>query len=292
MLIFNIKLFNFDIQNIYVMKQVYLSLLLILSCSHMMWAQEDEFVANQYDVQNYYKEIRNQNASKLMMKNNQTYGFIGADYWRLYIHFTDVKQNPKNPYEYFVKGKSKTKGNICSFTGTITITEAITFLPEELQYLKDKSKEEIEREADLFLKGLSRQGEFKANVVLKEDKNQKGSGAFRGILRKGFLIAHDMIEDDEPIYYGDVSDAGLYFEGNWSSYKTGAKKRCYWISGSTYRTQEQDLFRNGDDGDLYINKKYLKNGWENYETAFHAPYETNQSIMEAAWDKEYEEWWK
>ncbi|HMU12618.1 MAG TPA: hypothetical protein PKE53_01360, partial [Flavobacteriales bacterium] len=58
--------------------------------------------------------------SKDKIKRAEILGFIGNDYQRLYIRFISVIQNPTNPYEYLVYGKTMVKETVCSFQGSIT----------------------------------------------------------------------------------------------------------------------------------------------------------------------------
>jgi len=51
-------------------------------------------------------------------------GFIGEHYQRFYIHYTSVVKNKSFPNQYNVRGKTKVKDQVCSFSGTITITKA------------------------------------------------------------------------------------------------------------------------------------------------------------------------
>jgi hypothetical protein len=235
--------------------------------------------AQKIDTLDFYTDIQKQDITDFILVSNDAYGFLGDDYQRFYIHFSSVEKNLKNPYAYFVKGKTKVKENICAFTGTITIEKAITFKVDE-------NDSEIPQNI--------RQGKFKASVVLLEDKNQYGSGEIKGMLYKGFIVKPNKIEDDEPLYYGDMNYEGNYFEGNWVSYKTRKNKRCLWHNGGGWSIN-QDLFHVGDDGDLYINHLYMKNGWESFVLARHPEslhIDYDDPRVEKAQLKEKEAWWK
>ena len=89
---------------------------------------------------NFYAQIKNYDLSAIItadsflaedredskdkVKRAEILGFIGDDYQRLFIHFISVIQNPTNPYEYLVYGKTMVKENICPFQGTITVRQA------------------------------------------------------------------------------------------------------------------------------------------------------------------------
>ncbi|MCO7352770.1 hypothetical protein NHN18_04630 [Riemerella anatipestifer] len=89
----------------------------------------------------FFEQIKNYNLSKVIaadsiisenreekikekVKRPEILGFIGNNYQRFFIHFTSVIQNPTNPYEYLVSGKTKVRETICTFQGTITIKQA------------------------------------------------------------------------------------------------------------------------------------------------------------------------
>ena len=70
------------------------------------------------------------------VKRSQPLGFISENYQRFYIHFSSVIQNPDDPYQYFVYGKTRVKNNICEFQSTLTITAARTYDVGDVANLK------------------------------------------------------------------------------------------------------------------------------------------------------------
>ena len=74
---------------------------------------------------NFFEQIKNYDLSTILkadsilmedredgkekIKLAEILGFIGDDYQRLFINFISVIQNPTNPYEYLVFGKTKVK---------------------------------------------------------------------------------------------------------------------------------------------------------------------------------------
>lgn len=233
--------------------------------------------AQKSDTLDFYNEIKKQDVAEFILVSNQSIGFLGDDYLRFYIHFTSVQKNTKNPYQYLIKGKTKVKNNICIFTGTLTIKTAITVRVQD----------------DPEIPQNIRAGKFTASINLQEDKEQYGSGKITGTLSKGFILMDGKMADDQLLYYGDMPYEGNYFEGQWTSYKTGKSKPCLWHNGGGW-TKPQDLFRLGDDGDVYINLHYLKNGWENYVTAWHSAQlgVDDENRIREAQAKEQEKWWK
>jgi hypothetical protein len=90
-------------------------------------------------------------------------GFIGNDYQRFYIHFTSVRKDKKNPCQYDVRGKTKTKNAVHAFKGTITIDSADTY--------KEEHRPPIIR------------GYVRCHYKFYEDSEAVGSGCLEGDLR-------------------------------------------------------------------------------------------------------------
>lgn len=202
-------------------------------------------------------------------KREEILGFIGDDYQRFFIHFVSVIQNPTNPIEYLVYGKTKVKETICSFQGTITIRQARIYKIGDIPAFK--------------------QGYAICDVILFEDKKQPSTGSIKGKLKSEFII------DDKGRFLYDainfVADgfSNNQFVGNWTSYKTKISKKCNW---GDYRIPECN-WSNGCDigaGEFSISPKYLKNGWENYKLANLNNPDSPESRK--ARKKENEEWWR
>lgn len=225
----------------------------------------------------FFEQIRNHDLSTILMadsidnsiekfKKLEIIGFIGDDYQRLFIHFVSMIQNPTNPYEYLVYGKTKVKETICSFQGTITIRNARMYKNAEFPDYQ--------------------QGYTTCDVMLYEDKKERSTGFFKGTLTTNFII--DMkgkFSYDALLFYAD-GFANNQFVGSWTSYKTSAIKKCHW---GDYRIPKCGDLDNGA-GAFIVSTKYLKNGWENYKKAY--SYNPNESETQKARQKENEQWWK
>ena len=173
-------------------------------------------------------------------------GYIGNDYQRLYINFTDIERTSANTYH--VKGNSKVKTNICDFEGTIKITGI-----REYKNIDVDADEEVETQP-------VSQGYIMADFSFSENKEQKNSGIF-----SGKLITYWYIDEDGNLLYDDLmSDADGYcnnqFLGTWSSYNPAIKssKRCAW---GHYRIPCSDDLDIGA-AEFSVDSKYIKNGWE------------------------------
>ncbi|MGB3779388.1 MAG: hypothetical protein WA960_13600 [Tunicatimonas sp.] len=160
------------------------------------------------------------------------------------------------------------KENICSFQGTITISESRTYDEGDIPFLK--------------------QGFAKGQYEFYEDPDQKGTGILKGDFQTDFYINEKgEIKYDALMFIADGFQNNQ-FEGTWTGYKTGNSKKCSW---GDYRMSGCN-WQNGCDtgaGEFSINEKYLKNGWENYKLAW-GHYPDKQEIIEAR-KKEKEKWW-
>ncbi|MDP4208040.1 MAG: hypothetical protein Q8928_04415 [Bacteroidota bacterium] len=198
-------------------------------------------------------------------------GYIDTNFRRFQIHFTSFEKSKTNPYEYVINGKTKVSDNVCSFIGTITIIAA-----------------EYDTSDLMKLIGFPtyRGGSITSQVLIYEDKMHSGSGII-----KGKLTTDIYINDNGTICYQAlmlVADGfcNNQFEGNWTSYKTGEKKKCNW--GDFRIPYSKDL--DGGTCEFSVEPKYVNNGWTTYEQAWgHSP---DTTIVKFARQKEMEQWWK
>lgn len=193
-------------------------------------------------------------------------GYIGDNYQRFFIHLVSVIQNPTNPYEYLVYGKTKVKETICSFQGTITIRQARIYKSGDIPTYK--------------------QGFATCDVILYEDKKQPLTGFIKGKLKSEFLIDNKGQFRYDAISFAADGFSNNQFIGSWTSYKTNISKKCNW---GDYRIPECGDLDIGA-GEFSVNDKYLKNGWENFSLVYSYLY--NKPEAEKAGKKENEQWWK
>lgn len=203
---------------------------------------------------------------KEKVKRSEILGFIGEEYQRFFIHFISVIQNPTNPYEYLVFGKTKVKETIRDFQGTITIQQARIYKESELEGYQ--------------------QGFAICDVVFYEDKKQSSTGLNQGTLTSNFIIDNKGKFRYDALMFVADGFSNNEFVGNWTSYKTNNSKKCNW---GDYRIPECGDLDIGA-AEFSVDDKYLKNGWENYRQAFTSSPESSDAIK--ARQKEDEQWWK
>ncbi|NQX85129.1 MAG: hypothetical protein HRT67_04390 [Flavobacteriaceae bacterium] len=195
---------------------------------------------------------------------NEPLGYIGENYQRFQIHFISAIKNPDNKLEYFIYGKTKSNGKICTFQGTITIVESKIY--------KDKYR-------------TLRAGFAKGKYKFYEDPNQKGTGMLKGTFQTDFYINQEnRIKYDDLLFDADDFRNNQFF-GMWTTYNTKNSKECNW---GDYRIP----YGGGlDVGPSYFipNEKYKEFGWENYIIAY-SNSQIKREMIEAR-KKEREKWW-
>lgn len=168
-------------------------------------------------------------------------GFLGDNYQHFYIHYNSVTKSKDDPYKYIVKGKTKLKDNICSFTGTILV---------------QKAKIEESQDAPGYIQGI-----VTCDVLFYEDSTHAGSGVIKGELTTNFSIdKKGKLEYDALIYFSD-GYCNNQCRATWTSYKTGKSKKCNWGDFRIPDSGDLDL----GVGDFIVNEKYSKNGWEDFD---------------------------
>lgn len=210
--------------------------------------------------------IEDSEDGKGKIKRVEILGFIGDDYQRFFIHFISIIQNPTNPYEYLVYGKSKVKETVCSFQGTLTILQARIYKRDDIP--------------------TYRQGFTTCDVVLYEDEKQPSTGFFKGKLTSNFIIDNKEVFRYDALMFVADGFSNNQFVGTWTSYKTSNSKKCNWGDYRIPKCGDLDI----GAGEFSVDDKYLKNGWGNYRLAY--SYDPDKPESRKARQKENEQWWE
>ncbi len=220
------------------------------------------------------QKLVNKNFSKIWIQteNSKIFGIIGDDCERLRIKLISVKQNPKNHYEYFVKGKSKVRNVIEDFEGKIIIEKIY-----QTQYNYFGVDNELKNKVKLT-------GLIVANYVFLENKKQEHSGKFTGKFYSKFYIDNNNIlkyDDLNAHSDGYINNA---FVGNWTMYNSKISKITNW---GDYRVPFSPNDFDIGAGEFSPSEKYLKNGWQTYRDILFT-YKPNPKSLKI----ENENWWK
>ncbi len=252
------------------MRQIFYYLLLFIT--HSIFAQQPKtqpLNIESRDISSLWlTEHPRLNEGKEIHKDEPV-GYFGDNYWRFYIHLISIIQNPENPNEYFVYGKNRLKGKICEIQGTLKIESAEVYDQE-------------------FAEGI-REGTIKGSYQLNEDRKKSGTGKFTGTFDTYVMIIDNKMQYSTLYWYAD-GFMNNQFEGVWTSYSTGKSYVCNW---GDYRIPDRTDFDIGA-GEMGVNPKYVKNGWENFELATFpiANSDEHRKQIEEAKTREAEEWWK
>ena len=182
----------------------------------------------------------------LQTENDFIYGIIGDEHQRILIKILTVVKNPTNPNEYFVKGKSSVKANVCQFGGKITISKI------------SESKRTNFGVDNEFKNRSQTQGVLIATYEFFEDKSQNHSGIFQGVVSTKWYLNNQnkMVYDDTNIkadgYFNNA------FVGSWKLYLLNVVKKCNW---EDYRVPECNCDFDIGSGEFNVSEKYWKYGW-------------------------------
>jgi hypothetical protein len=226
---------------------------------------------------NYFTSIKNYDLSKLWCADSiqaegdgdklafpEPLGYIGDNFQRFYIHYISITKGKDNPYQYSAYGKSRVKENVCIFNGVITITKAVLYKESDNPKYK--------------------QGSVICDVTFYEDSTKGSSGIIKGKLTTDFYLdKNGKIHYDALMFVADGYDNNQC-NATWTNYKTGKSKKCNW---GDFRMPDSKELDNGV-GDVSINEKYIKNGWETFVAAYGADKIKGKKALQL----EDAKWWK
>jgi hypothetical protein len=172
-----------------------------------------------------------------------TNGVFDTMYQRIQFHFESIERDKINSCIYHINGADRLKSLVTTFSGEVKI---------------EKIVKNVGNIYDPKVPSDDKLVEFNGTFEFREDEKTRGSGVFSGTLYfKLSQNKENKLVDDMGEYMGD----GFYnftYEGTWTSYKTGRMKKFIWGQGRFPNTGDFDI----GDGEMMVNEKYLKNGWQ------------------------------
>jgi hypothetical protein len=200
-----------------------------------------------------------------LIERRQPLGFIGENFQRINIKFISVIQNPNNHLQYMIYGKTRVKGNICDFQGTLTISGAEMYIESDLPPLK--------------------QGYITGYYSLYEDKDQTHTGFFSGKFKTHFYFNEKGKLQYDALSWAADGFENNQFEGSWTDYKTGVIKKCNW---GDYRIPDSRKLDTGA-AEFGVDQQYYDFGWKYYNLAW--GYSLDKPGVKEARERETEKWW-
>eukprot|EP01132_Coremiostelium_polycephalum_P005044 gene5044-6276_t len=206
-------------------------------------------------------------------------GFRGENFQRLQIKFLDITKSNKDADVYYVSGKTKIKGRVNSFSGTIKILTINTCKPLSWRLMS----ENIDKKYAYKYKGLKCHGRIVAVYFFAEDNKQEESGIFSGTLYTDWFIDRKgkLQYDDVERHYSDPY-CNNQFVGTWQSYNSESKLTCNWGHDRIPFSEDLDI----GGAEFCPADKYLRYGWQTYR----APYKNEEELKHII--EMEENWWK
>ncbi|MGH9686371.1 MAG: hypothetical protein ACRD5K_04685 [Candidatus Acidiferrales bacterium] len=204
--------------------------------------------------------------------SSEIFGFIGAGYQRLQIHYLSVRKDRNDPAVYFVEGKSLVRNRVRVFKGTIVVESAVEFPARD------------DCEADI--KGLT-EGVISGRYLFKENPKQDAAGVFKGKLTTDFYTdKHGVIHYDDILSCSDRY-SNNEFVGAWKSYRGTVAEKCNWGDYRAPRSGDLDV----GAGEFAPNTKYKKNGWQTWEAEYEQMEREGEKTGYESMPKD-KAWWK
>lgn len=173
-------------------------------------------------------------------------GAFGPKYRRIDFNLVAHKSKTSD-YVYDITGKSRLGNNIRRFDGTMRLTNLnYTTYPSKMYFA-------------IF------------NYHLNEPGDKDGDGIFEGIFSLVFFFKNGKLE----LYWsecGEFRDWNNVFVGTWKKYNSDVKQKCILSYSPVGLDAElpfcEDLYTYDEEIDdmTYISGKYLKYGWEGFDT--------------------------
>lgn len=147
--------------------------------------------------------------------NASVVGIIGDENRRLQMKLLSGVKDSIHADTYFITGKSKVAGNICSFSGTFTVRHV-----RELRKFSTR--------VDETASPARHEGILLAEYQLAENNNQPAAGVFTGILlTRWYIDKKGVLRYDDIESFADGS-CNNQFVGTWTSQKSNKTLRCNW----------------------------------------------------------------
>ncbi len=187
--------------------------------------------------------------SALLTPRSDFLGYIEPNFRRLRIKFTTVKKESGKQEQYKVIGYSIVRNNKCNFEGVIKITQIREY--KQMHYGVDEEYKD---------RGLQSQGILLGEYVFNENKKQKFSGIFEGIITLYWYTDKEgHIKYDDIESYSDNYKNNQYI-GTWRQHNRENKKAANWGEYRIPFSEDLDI----GAAEFFVNPKYRNEGWQDF----------------------------
>jgi hypothetical protein len=183
--------------------------------------------------------------------NSSVVGIIGDGNRRLQMKLLSAVKDSIHADTYFITGKSKVAGNICSFSGSFTV-----------RHIRELRK--FSTRVDETASPARHEGILLAEYQLTEDNNQPAAGVFAGVLlTKWYIDKKDVLRYDDIESFADGS-CNNQFVGTWTSLKSHKTLRCNWGDNRIPNAEKFDI----GAGEFSPGYKPGDKEWQHYAQAW------------------------
>lgn len=209
--------------------------------------------------QSHFNHFLKYDFSGLWMQHQESMlGFTGKNYQRFQIRFTRISKDKSSNYKYIVYGKIKVNGKVTPFSGIIRLKNVYGMTPDEKKERLDAYKEfkSKGKEFDELAEGLKEERFILTSEYIFKTLDHttiKGRCCSFFYLEKNKILYDDF--DKNSDYYSNNLFAGILINP-----KTKATTVCNF--GNYRIPYSGDL--DGGAGEFSPDKKYKKNGWDEY----------------------------
>ncbi len=169
------------------------------------------------------------------------FGFIGAEYERFDIHVASAVRDERQPGTYRLTGMTRTRGRVCTFTGSAEVVRAAA------------------GQAGVPFPPGDPRGTVTWKVTLREDGPAPEAGDIEGTLVSEFVISDGHLVVDDRM--GDADGySNNAFVGRWSSRDGKVSRPCHW---GDYRVPDSGDLDTGA-GAFHPNERYRRFGWDGF----------------------------
>lgn len=212
--------------------------------------ENPEYPGDKLLKENFINKYESYDFSTLLIPRIEFIGYISSDFKRIKLYFTSISKDLTNQTIYRIKGLSVVDENKCDFEGSIRILQIRELI--QMHFGIDDTFKNA---------GLKAQGVLVGHYEFNENKNQKYSGSFQGIMSLWWYVdKYGILHYDDLETFSD-SYANNQYVGTWKSYSSKTEMTCNLGEWRIPFSKDLDIGAAG----FSVNPKYKDKGWGNLQ---------------------------